>query len=88
VRTIVQWEKTRVNPLESSLESEEGYNVDLLVTYLVNPWTAAYVGYNSNYQNLDIETTPDGDKNVVRTDGEFLNDGRQFFFKLSYLHRF
>jgi hypothetical protein len=44
------------------------------------------VGYNGDYQNVDLLTSPAGAE-LIRTRG-FLNDGRQFFVKLSYLVRF
>jgi hypothetical protein len=58
-----------------------------LFTYLLTPGTAVYVGYNSNLQNLDptLARTPDG---LLRTRNSFINDGRQFFIKLSYLFRY
>jgi hypothetical protein len=32
----------------TALETRKNFNADLLLTYQVNPWTALYVGYNSN----------------------------------------
>jgi outer membrane receptor protein involved in Fe transport len=87
LRMILRYDWTRANPQLSSLEEKtENFNADLLVTYLVNPWTALYVGYNTNYQNLELEDTPGGPE-VVRTDDLF-NDAKQLFVKLSYLFRF
>jgi hypothetical protein len=65
------------------------FNADFLITYLVHPGTAIYIGYNSDLQNLNrnlavnplidsIETTPSG----------YMNDSRQFFVKVSYMFRF
>jgi hypothetical protein len=86
VRVILQYESTDADPDLTSVETTERYNGDLLVSYLVNPWTALYVGFNTNYDNLDIVDTPEGPV-VVRTDGDYLNDSRQLFVKLSYLFR-
>jgi len=63
-------------------------NADFLITYLVHPGTAVYVGYNSNLQNLDrtLALAPDG--SLARTRNAFINDSRQFFVKISYLFRF
>jgi hypothetical protein len=74
------------NPLLSSLSPTKNVNADFLMTYLVNPGTAVYVGYNSNLQNLDrrLIPTPTG---LLTTRDTFINDGRQFFVKLSYLFR-
>jgi len=62
------------------------FNADFLLTYLVHPGTAIYVGYNSNLQNLDrrLLPTPSG---LLTTRDDFINDGRQFFVKVSYLFR-
>ena len=62
-------------------------NLDFLMTYLVNPGTALFVGYNGNAQNIDLIDTPDG-RRVIRRRGRFENDAWQFFVKFSYLFRF
>jgi len=69
------------------LSATKNFNADFLITYLVHPGTAIYVGYNSNLQNLDRQLlpTPIG---LQTTQDTFLNDGRQFFVKASYLFRF
>ncbi len=85
LRLILQYESTRTDPLFTRLETRKNYNGDLLVSYLVNPWTAVYVGYNSNYQNFDIQNL--GAPTVIRTDDDFINDARQAFVKISYLFR-
>ena len=36
------------------LPTEKQFNADFLITYLVHPGTAIYVGYNSDLQNLAI----------------------------------
>lgn len=46
-----------------------------------------YVGYNSNLQNLDPSLAL-VDSGLLRTRSRFINDGRQFFVKVSYLFRF
>ncbi len=84
VRAILQYDETEAEPALSSLETTKNYNGDLLLTYLVNPWTAIYLGYNGNYQNLDLVDMGSGNE-IVRTDDEFLNDSRQLFFKISWL---
>ena len=86
-RTIFQYDTLLTNPLFSGLEQHKIFNADFLVTYLVHPGTAFYVGYNSNLQNLD----PAGISNhtgLFRTRSSFMNDGRIFFVKVSYLFRF
>jgi hypothetical protein len=71
------------------LPSAKQFNADFLVTYLVHPGTAIYVGYNSDLQNLDVVPgTPVSTGYVVNTAKGYLNDSRQFFVKASYQFRF
>jgi len=85
-RVILQYNSVLSNPLISSLSPTKGVNADFLITYLVHPGTAVYVGYNSDLQNLDrrLLNTPTG---LLTTRDDFMNDGRQFFVKISYLWR-
>jgi hypothetical protein len=86
-RVIFQYNAVLANPLISSLSPTRNFNADFLITYLVHPGTAIYVGYNSNFQNLDrrLIPTPTG---LLTTPNDYINDGRQFFVKASYLFRF
>jgi len=86
-RIIVQYTSVLSNPLLSSLSPTKNFNADFLITYLVHPGTAIYVGYNSNLQNLDrrLIPTPTG---LLTTPDNYINDSRQFFVKASYLFRF
>ncbi|MGA7048265.1 MAG: DUF5916 domain-containing protein, partial [Candidatus Sulfotelmatobacter sp.] len=43
----------------TSLPTEKEFNADFLLTYLVHPGTAIYIGYNSDLQNLDHGLTQD-----------------------------
>jgi Domain of unknown function (DUF5916)/Carbohydrate family 9 binding domain-like len=71
------------------LPTEKQFNADVLVTYLIHPGTAIYVGYNSDLQNLDVVPgTPTSTGYVVNTAKGYLNDSRQFFVKASYQFRF
>ena len=87
LRFIGQYNAVLSNPAYTTLQNTKNFNADFLVTYLVHPGTAVYVGYNSNLQNLDpsLANTPDG---LLRTRSRFLNDGRQVFVKVSYLFRY
>lgn len=87
LRLIGQYVTTISNPALTTLQNTKQFNGDVLFTYLLNPGTAIYVGYNSDLQNLDpsLASTPDG---LLRTRRTFLNDGRQVFVKLSYLFRY
>ncbi len=71
------------------LPTDKQFNADFLVTYLVRPGTAIYVGYNGDLQNLDvIPGTPASTGYVVNTSKGYLNDSRQLFVKASYQFRF
>ncbi|MCX6544585.1 MAG: DUF5916 domain-containing protein [Acidobacteria bacterium] len=85
-RAIVDYEVVRPNPLLVDLEHERRFNVDLLFTYLVNPWTAVYVGYTDAYENWlapGLVQRP-----VTRGDAPLTSVGRQVFVKMSYLLRY
>ncbi len=82
VRTIFQYTTVLPNSALTSLQKTRQFNADFLFTYLANPWTALYVGYNHDLQNLDLLPTLTGAE-IIRTD-RFKNDGRQFFVKFSY----
>jgi hypothetical protein len=88
VRFIGQYSSVLSNPANSALQTTKNFNVDLLATYLLHPGTALYAGYNSNLQNLDPSLQLDPNGNLLRTPNGYLNDGRQFFVKLSYVFRF
>jgi hypothetical protein len=71
------------------LPTSREFNADFLITYLVHPGTAIYVGYNSDLQNLNvIPAAPGSPGFVTNTAHGYLNDSRQFFVKVSYLFRF
>jgi len=87
-RVIVEYNSLLANPKFTSRPTSKNVNSDFLITYLVNPGTALYVGYNSNVSNIDPSLTP-VDYGLLRTTGSrFINDSRQFFVKASYLFRF
>jgi hypothetical protein len=66
------------------LPTQKEFNTDFLITYLLHPGTAIYVGYNSDLQNLNIIPHV----GVFNTPKGYINDSRQFFVKVSYLFRF
>jgi hypothetical protein len=71
------------------LPTQKEFNADFLITYLIHPGTAIYVGYNSDLQNLDVvPQTPTSPGYVTNTARGYLNDSRQLFVKVSYLFRF
>jgi hypothetical protein len=95
-RFIAQYNGLLANPQYSSLQTTKNMNYDFLVTYLVHPGTAVYFGYNTNLENVapglclrvagTAQCDPSG-PGLLRTPDGFINDGRQFFVKISYLFR-
>ncbi len=86
LRLIFQYNTLLANENLTVLRTTKNFNADFLVTYLPHPGTGLYVGYNSNLQNLDpnLRYTDFG---LARTRDRFINDGKQFFVKFSYLFR-
>ena len=86
-RTIFQYNGVIANPLYTSADRQKNFNTDFLVTYLVHPGTAFYLGYNSNLENLNgLGIT--GHSGLFRTNRSYINDGKTVFAKISYLFRF
>lgn len=82
-RFIAQYNSTLANPAYSLLSTNKGLNFDFLITWLLHPGTAVYVGYNSNLSNptpvfKGLGTPPD----------QFVNGSKGLFVKASYLFRF
>ena len=76
-----------MNPRFTSIPTPKNINADFLMAYQLNAWTALFVGYNGNAQNIDLVSTSTGSK-IIRTPQGFINDAHQFFAKFSYLIRF
>ncbi len=91
LRVIAQYDALLANGAHTSLETSKNFNLDFLVTYLLHPGTALYVGYNSNLQNVDLVQCAPGSgcsTQVIRRPTQFINDSRGLFAKFSYLIRF
>jgi hypothetical protein len=86
LRAIIDYESVLPDPVLIDLEKEKEFTADLLATYLVNPWTALYVGYTDGYSNVEID--PVSRDRVRVTDSTLHSTGRQVFVKMSYLLRF
>ena len=82
LRFITQYEETTGGPL-TRLEDERNLNFDLLLRYVINPWSAFYVGYNSNSSNFEIVDF-EGERELVNAT-DLRRDGDQLFVKFSYL---
>ncbi|MGE5815462.1 MAG: hypothetical protein ACM36C_13315, partial [Acidobacteriota bacterium] len=86
LRAIVDYSAVRPDETLIALDNDKRFTADFLMTYLVNPWTAFYVGYNDGYANLEID--PVSRDRIRPTESGFTSVGRQLFVKLSYLFRF
>ncbi len=95
LRLILQYNAVLSDPLYSSLARAKDFNADFLITYLIHPGTAFYIGYNSNLENIDrrlclrvpLAGMCDPSTNGPLRSSGFLSDGRVLFVKLSYLFR-
>jgi hypothetical protein len=87
VRFIAQYTADIVNAVFTNIENRKSFNADFLFTYQANAWTALYVGYNGNAQNIELVPTSSGSR-IAYTPQGFINDAHQFFAKFSYLIRF
>jgi hypothetical protein len=95
-RVIVEYDSTLANPAETSLARTKQVQAQALLTWLPHPGTVVYVGYNNDLQNYNHQICSPlaGTRNcntsqpVLPRGPDYLNDGRQFFVKASYLIRF
>ena len=83
-RTILDYNGVLANTNLVALDRTKHFTADLLMTYLVNPGTAFYVGYTDGYDNVALD--PEGVRRFTRSPST--STGRQFFVKTSYLFRF
>jgi hypothetical protein len=86
VRLILEYDAVLANPLRTSLSTTKRLNADFLFTYLPHPGAAIYVGYNSDWQNLDLSLIPLGPPTVRKN--QLANDTKGLIIKASYLFRF
>jgi predicted porin len=85
-RVIFDYEVLTPEQALVDLEHERRFNADVLLTYLINPWTAIYVGYSDGYENRPL--APITEPPPSRADLPLTSVGRQVFVKLSYLFRY
>jgi hypothetical protein len=86
LRFIGQYDATTANQALVTIAPRRNLNADVLLTRLVNPWTALYVGVNSNRQDLALVESAAGTRVLQRTSA--LNvDAWQVFVKWSHLIR-
>jgi hypothetical protein len=97
LRLILDYNATLANTslldLQTNLGSFDGgpiapakqFTTDLLLTYLLHPGTALYIGYNNGYTDLALHRFP---SSVSLQSAPNNSTNRLFFVKLSYLLRF
>ncbi|HKS30137.1 MAG TPA: DUF5916 domain-containing protein [Pyrinomonadaceae bacterium] len=86
LRAILDYNAVLANSFLVSLDRDKSLTADLLLTYLLNPGTAVYVGYTDGYSNIALAPYTSG--LPVRQRLPVTSTGRQFFVKLSYLLRY
>jgi hypothetical protein len=84
LRAIVDYNGVLANPSLVALDRTKHVTADLLMTYLVSPGTALYVGFTDGYDNVVLDTA----LGVRPSRSPTTSTGRQFFVKSSYLFRF
>ncbi len=93
-RVIVEYDSTLANPAETSIPRTKQVQTQALLTWLPHPGTAIYIGYNNDLQNFNHQLcsrtggTCDLTQPILPRGAGYLDDGRQFFIKASYLLRF
>ena len=83
LRAIVDYNAVLSDPSVVALERSKHLAADVLLTYLVHPGTALYVGYTDGYDSVAL--SPSG---ITAIRNPTTSTGRQFFVKTSYLFRF
>jgi hypothetical protein len=86
VRAIVDYVALLANSALLANEPYKRLTGDLLVTYQLNPGTALFCGYTSNYENINRD--PVAPYSLGRFGPPNTLTGRQFFVKISYLLHF
>ncbi len=84
LRAIVDYDGLLADPRAVALTKERHLKADVLLTYMINPWTAFYLGYTDGYQDLAKASLPGRPSGW---DG-WTSTGRQIFTKVSYLIRY
>jgi hypothetical protein len=89
LRAILDYNAVLPNSQLVALGRTKSLKADFLLTYLLNPGTALYIGYSDLYENLEIDPfTAAPLRTLHRTGSPSNSTGRQIFIKLSYLFRF
>lgn len=86
LRLIVDYNSVLQNPALISLDRQKRLSGDVLMTWLLHPGTAFYLGYTDSLENVALAAG--APNTVVRTNLPSTTTQRQFFAKVSYLFRF
>lgn len=86
LRVIGQYDSTQSDARLTTVRPRRNFNADVLLTRLINPWTAIYLGYNGNAQNIELVQVDGGRREIHRTAG-LARDSWQVFIKWSRLFR-
>jgi hypothetical protein len=84
LRAIVDYSEVAPNTALVALARTKHFDVDLLLTWLLHPGTALYLGYTDGYDNLRLDPL----LGVEPTNNTLSSTGRQVFIKSSWLVRF
>jgi uncharacterized protein DUF5916 len=89
LRAILDYNAVLENSQLVALSRTKSLKADLLLTYLLNPGTALYIGYSDLYENLAVDSLSAAPLRVLQITGAPDHaTGRQVFIKLSYLFRY
>jgi hypothetical protein len=86
LRMILDYNGVLENPSLVNLTRQKRVTGDVLLTYLIHPGTALYVGYTDRIENLAL--FPGSPPSVLPIGFPSTTTARQFFAKVSYLFRF
>jgi hypothetical protein len=86
LRSILQYDEVASDPELATLDTKKNLNTDLLLTYLVTPGTALYVGYNNNQNSFRLVS--DGRLSELVPGDRIGPESWQLFVKISYLFQF
>jgi hypothetical protein len=86
LRLILDYNGVLQNPALINLERQKRISADVLMTYLIHPGTAFYIGYTDRLENLAL--FPGEPPAVGRIGFPSTTTGRQFFAKISYQFQF
>ena len=86
LRGIADYDRLDLEPTLFSGSRYSRLTGDVLVSYLLHPGTAVYVGFNNRYENLIL--VPSAEGAIQRGGLPRFPVGQQIFVKMSYLFRF